>query len=77
MALTATVYTLDVSLSHVDRGVYERIALSADGRHVLCTFRGANTRRLHIVDTETGRAVALSPTAFGPAGNASYLPPGR
>lgn len=49
----------------------------ADGRHVLCTFRGANTRRLHIVDTETGRAVALSPTAFGPAGNASYLPPGR
>jgi TolB protein len=49
----------------------------ADGRHVLCTFRGANTRRLHIVDTETGRAVPLSPTSFGPAGNAAYLPPAR
>ncbi len=49
----------------------------ADGRHVLCTFRGANTRRLYIVDTETGRAISLSPTSFGPAGNASYLSPGR
>ncbi len=47
----------------------------ADGRHVLCTFRGANTRRLHIVDTATGRAAALSPTSLGPAGNASYLKP--
>lgn len=47
----------------------------ADGRHVLCTFRGANTRRLHILDTETGRATPLSPTSFGPAGNASYLKP--
>lgn len=49
----------------------------ADGRHVLCTFRAANTRRLFILDTETGKATALSPSAFGPAGNASYLAPGR
>lgn len=49
----------------------------ADGRHVLCTFRGANTRRLHILDTETGRAVPLGPASFGPAGNAAYLPPAR
>ncbi len=49
----------------------------ADGRHVLCTFRAANNRRLYIVDTETGRAATLSPSSFGPAGNASYLPPPR
>lgn len=45
----------------------------ADGRHVLCTFRGANTRRLYIIDTESGKATALSPSSFGSAGNASYL----
>ena len=27
MALTSTLYTLDISLSHVDRGVYEALAL--------------------------------------------------
>lgn len=45
----------------------------ADGRHVLCTFRAANTRSLYILDTESGRATRLSPAAFGNAGNASYL----
>ncbi len=32
MALTATMYTLDVALSHVDRGVYEQLAIKA-ARH--------------------------------------------
>lgn len=45
----------------------------ADGRHVLCTFRAANTRSLYIVDTESGKATRLSPTAFGNAGSPSYL----
>ncbi len=29
MSLTATLYTFDVSLSHVDRGVYEQLAIKA------------------------------------------------
>lgn len=49
----------------------------ADGRHIVCTFRGTGTRRLFVVDTESGKAVALSPSSFGSAGNASYLPPRR
>jgi uncharacterized protein YaeQ len=32
MALTATVYTVDVSLSHMDRGVYEQLSIKA-ARH--------------------------------------------
>lgn len=32
MALTATLYTFDVALSHVDRGVYEQLAIKA-ARH--------------------------------------------
>lgn len=32
MALTATLYSLDVSLSHVDRGVYEQLSIKA-ARH--------------------------------------------
>ncbi len=47
----------------------------ADGRHVLCTFRAANTRSLFIVDTESGKATRLSPSAFGNASSASYLAP--
>lgn len=47
----------------------------ADGRHVLCTFRGVGTRRLFIIDSESGRMTALSPSSFGEAGNASYLAP--
>lgn len=47
----------------------------ADGRHILCTFRAANTRALYIVDTETGKATRLSPAAMGNAGNASYHAP--
>jgi len=47
----------------------------ADGRHVVCTFRSANARSLWIVDTETGKATRISPTALGNAWNASYLAP--
>lgn len=47
----------------------------ADGRHVVCTFRAANTRRLYILDTESGKATPLSPQSFGLASNASYLAP--
>jgi TolB protein len=45
----------------------------ADGRHVICTFRAANTRSIYIVDTESGKATRVSPTAFGNAGSPSYL----
>lgn len=47
----------------------------ADGRHILCTYRAANSKVLYIVDTESGKATRLSPAAFGNAGNASYLAP--
>lgn len=46
----------------------------ADGRHIVCTYRGANTRSLYLVDTESGKATRLSPTSLGNASNASYLP---
>ncbi len=45
----------------------------ADGRHVICTFRAANTRSLYILDTESGKATRLSPAAMGNASSASYL----
>ncbi|HET7537113.1 MAG TPA: biopolymer transporter Tol [Candidatus Didemnitutus sp.] len=44
-----------------------------DGRHIICTFRAANTRWLCLVDTESGKAVRISPSSLGNAGNASYL----
>ncbi|HEX2860487.1 MAG TPA: biopolymer transporter Tol, partial [Lacunisphaera sp.] len=47
----------------------------ADGRHVICTYRAANTRALYIVDTESGKATRLSPTAMGNTSSASYLAP--
>jgi len=46
----------------------------ADGRHVICTFRAANTRSLYLLDTESGKATRLSPASLGNASNASYLP---
>ncbi|MBI3884296.1 MAG: PD40 domain-containing protein [Opitutae bacterium] len=46
-----------------------------DGRHVVVTFRAANTRSLWVLDTESGKATRLSPASFGPASNASYLAP--
>jgi TolB protein len=47
----------------------------ADGRHVICTFRAANTRSLYILDTESGKATRLSPAAMGNTSSASYLVP--
>lgn len=47
----------------------------ADGRHLICTFRAANTRALWIIDTETGKKTRLSPTSFGNASGAGYLAP--
>ncbi|MBI2814425.1 MAG: PD40 domain-containing protein [Opitutae bacterium] len=47
----------------------------ADGRHVICTFRAANTRSLWLLDTESGKATRLSPTSLGNASGAAYLAP--
>ena len=47
----------------------------ADGRHVICGFRAANTSALYLIDTESGKATRLSPTALGSASSASYLAP--
>ena len=47
----------------------------ADGRHVVCTFRAANTRSLYLLDTESGKATRLSPVSLGSASSASYLAP--
>jgi TolB protein len=47
----------------------------ADGRHIICTYRAANSRMLYIVDTESGKATRLSPTAMGNTSSASYLAP--
>lgn len=47
----------------------------ADGRHIVVTFRNASSRALYLVDTESGKATRLSPTALGNAWNASYLAP--
>ena len=59
-------------VTHAPTDAIEPVWL-ADGRHVLCTFRAANTRSLYIIDTESGKATRLSPTAFGNAGSPSYL----
>jgi TolB protein len=47
----------------------------ADGRHLICTFRSANNRRLYLVDSETGKATQISPTSLGNASGATYLAP--
>jgi TolB protein len=47
----------------------------ADGRHVVCTFRAANTRALYLLDTESGKATRISPTSLGNASGAAYLAP--
>jgi TolB protein len=47
----------------------------ADGRHIMCTYRAANTRSLWLVDTESGKATRLSPTSLGNASGAAYLAP--
>jgi TolB protein len=61
-------------VSHAPMDAVEPVWL-ADGRHVLCTFRNATTRSLYILDTESAKAVRISPSALGNAWNASYLAP--
>ncbi len=47
----------------------------ADGRHVICTVRGANTRSLWILDTESGKATRISPEQMGQCSQVSVLAP--
>ncbi|HUG11769.1 MAG TPA: biopolymer transporter Tol [Opitutaceae bacterium] len=47
----------------------------ADGRHVVFTARGPNTRRTMIVDTETGKATRLSGDGLGQVSHAHVLAP--
>jgi TolB protein len=47
----------------------------ADGRHVVFTARGPNTRRTMIVDTETGRTTQLSGKKLGQVSHAHVLAP--
>ena len=44
----------------------------ADGRHLIYTAREANRRRLMLLDTETGRATAISPSVLGKCSQASF-----
>ncbi len=46
---------------------------TADGRHVICTFRSSSSSALSLLDTDSGKATRLSPSALGKAWNASYL----
>lgn len=43
----------------------------ADGRHLVYTARDRSSSRICILDTETGRSVAVSPANFGPVIQAS------
>jgi TolB protein len=61
-------------VSHGGGDMQEPVWL-ADGRHVLCTAKAANTRSLWIIDTESGKSIRLSPSGFGPCSQASYLAP--
>jgi TolB protein len=47
----------------------------ADGRHVVFTQRGANTRALYLLDTETGKSTRISPEGMGQTSQASVLAP--
>jgi TolB protein len=59
-------------VSHAPMDAIEPVWLG-DGRHIVCTFRTASSRVLYIVDTESGKATQLSPSALGNAWGASYL----
>ena len=61
-------------VSHAPTDAIEPVWL-ADGRHVICSFRAANTSSLYLLDTESGKATRLSPSALGNASGASYLAP--
>ena len=45
----------------------------ADGRHLICTGRTADTSQLRIVDTETGHVTTISPAALGKVCQADYV----
>lgn len=45
----------------------------ADGRHLVYTARTASQSRICILDTETGKSVPVSPTAFGTVMQANVL----
>ena len=47
----------------------------ADGRHLIFTSRRPNSRRTMLVDTETGKVTALSPSSLGEVSQANALPP--
>jgi TolB protein len=47
----------------------------ADGRHLVYTARTRTESRLCVLDTETGKSVAISPTSFGAASQASVWTP--
>jgi TolB protein len=47
----------------------------ADGRHLIFTARSANMRALWILDTENGKATALSNGSAGMLSQASVLDP--
>lgn len=47
----------------------------ADGRHLVYTARTSSQSRICILDTETGKSVAISPTSFGAASQASAWTP--
>ncbi len=61
-------------VSHAPTDAIEPVWL-ADGRHIICTFRAANTSSLYLIDTESGKAMRLSPSGMGNVSGASYLAP--
>ncbi len=46
-----------------------------DGRHLVYTARGANTRSLYILDTETGKSTRISPTGMREVSQSSVWAP--
>jgi TolB protein len=61
---------LDLSTRHgeqVSKAAFDGIEPSwlPDGRHVVYTARSTSTSRVSILDTETGKSVAISPSSFG------------
>lgn len=46
---------------------------TSDGRHLLYTARAANSQRVYLLDTETGRATPLSPTSLGKSYQANFV----
>lgn len=45
----------------------------SDGRHLLYTARSSGTQRVCILDTQTGRSTAISPTSLGRAYQAHFV----